>query len=248
MNITPLPGPLNDGTHETAPQHPSNAHAWWKEFSNEHGWLGRRIHDVRMAPAHGWSRMALWVKAVIIVGGCLLGLLALRVIPQVLLDWAQLLPWKVPTADDSTGLLATIDQPVRSYLETHTATLPITATTAYSTWQAVGVISFLLGFLRSGGAHLTWTIWGAATVAMVWSSTPEPGRQVAAGVAVLAWAALSILALRGVSLAPASFVRVDVHAPVPPAPEVRAEIYLPKPDPTSYTPYDSARQQPPSLN
>ncbi|MFK8851362.1 hypothetical protein ACEXOX_45255, partial [Streptomyces sp. Ac-502] len=96
-------------------------------------------------------------------------------IGNTVLGLARALPWPLPT--DPTGLLATIDQPVRHYLATHTQALPVTAATAYSTWQAVGAVSLLLGFLRFTGARLTWTAWGAATVAMVWAGTPGPGRQ-----------------------------------------------------------------------
>ena len=37
---------------------------------------------------------------------------------------------------------------------------------------------------------------------MVWSQTPATGREVATGLAVLAWTAASTLALRGLSLRP----------------------------------------------
>jgi hypothetical protein len=76
------------------------------------------------------------------------------------------------------------------------------------------------------------------------TAPPNPATKFAAGVALLAWAVLSVLALRGLSVAPASCVHVDVHNAAPPVPEIN----LPKPEPTSYTPYYSTRQQPPSLN
>ncbi|MBO8189226.1 hypothetical protein [Streptomyces spirodelae] len=76
---------------------------------------------------------------------------------------------------------------------------------------------------------------------MVWAGTPEAGRRVAAGIALLAWAALSVLALRGLSLSPAAFIQVHTEAPHPP--EVRAEIHLPKTEPASYQQYSP--QQPP---
>ncbi|MEF3117587.1 hypothetical protein [Streptomyces chrestomyceticus] len=113
-------------------------------------------------------------------------------------------------------------------------------------WQAVGAVSLLLGFLRFTGARLTWTAWGAATVAMVWAGAPGPGRQVAVGITLLAWAVLSLFALRGLSLFPAAFVHVDVHNQAPPAPQVRAEIHLPKAAPTPHKPYNPP--QPPSWN
>ncbi|MDF4254632.1 hypothetical protein [Streptomyces sp. WMMB303] len=209
------------------------------------GWFGRRLHDLDIALTHGWRPAATWIKTLTAAAGLALAFLALRWLASTLLGWAHDLPWTLPTAKDHTGLLATIDQPVHAYLAAHTTTLPITAATAYSTWQALGTVSFALGTVRFGGARLTWTVWGAATVAMVWAGTPAPGRPVAAGITVLAWAALSLLALRGLSLSPTAFIQVHNQAPAPP--EVRAEIHLPKTAaPTAYQPYTT--QQPPSPN
>ncbi|MGW2050793.1 hypothetical protein ACWCPF_37315 [Streptomyces sp. NPDC001858] len=244
MSVTPFPHSRADRKQEPTPQ--ARAYGWWKQFSSEHGWLGRRRHDIRMAPTHGWRLMAGWIKTVIVLAVAAAAFFSLYGIGATVIGAARALPWSTPTGDDHTGLLATIDQPVRSYLATRTQALPVDATTAYSVWQAVGVVAFLLGYLRNGGARLTWTVWGAVTVAMVWIGTPGPGREVAAGIAVLAWAALSVLALRGISLSPAAFIEVDVHNQTPPAPEVRAEIHCHHPEPkSSYQPYDP---QPPSLN
>ncbi len=113
-------------------------------------------------------------------------------------DWARTQDWH-----QLTQWAATIDQPVHGYLAAHTIGLPITATTAYALWQAIGAGSLLVSVLTgSVGARLTWTCWGAGSVAMVWSQTPATGREVATGLAVLAWTAASTLALRGLSLRP----------------------------------------------
>ncbi|WP_331729654.1 hypothetical protein [Streptomyces platensis] len=107
-------------------------------------------------------------------------------------DWHQLTQW-----------LHTIDRPVHAYLAAHTVGLPLTATTAYVLWQCIGLGSLGLGFLTgSVGARLTWIAYGAATTVMVWSQTPAAGRDVATGLAVLAWTTASTLALRGLSLRP----------------------------------------------
>ncbi|MYV43737.1 hypothetical protein GT030_33985 [Streptomyces sp. SID1328] len=58
-------------------------------------------------------------------------------------------------------------------------------------------MSFLFGGF---GARTTWILWGAATVVMVWSGTPGPARQVAAGLATVAWGLASIPAMRGLNL------------------------------------------------
>ncbi|MFE2943400.1 hypothetical protein ACFXKG_30755 [Streptomyces sp. NPDC059255] len=219
MNTTPFPHSRDQQHHAPEPGPPAAPATWWR---GGHGWLDTRLHEIRTAPQHGWKLMATWIRTTITVTGLLAVLLALRWIGDTLLDWAHALPWPMPT--DPTGLLTTIDQPVHTYLASRTATLPVTATTAYAAWQAVGASAFVLGFLRSTGARLTWTAWGAATVAMVWHGTPEPGRQVAAGIAVLAWTTASALALRGLNLRPRVFA--DIHVPAPQV-TVQPHIHVP---------------------
>ncbi|MFB7552604.1 hypothetical protein [Streptomyces sp. NPDC056154] len=246
MNTTPFPPPPSrPGQHKPRTLQPDH-----DRLLPVLGWFADRADEIDTAFTLGWRRAALWIKATAIIGGLLAAVLLLRWIGTTALSWVHALPWPTQNITDDTGLLATIDQPVRHYLDTHTATLPVTAATAYATWQAAGAVSFVLGFFHSSGARIGWTVWGTATTAMVWIATPAPGREVAAGIAVLAWAALSLFALRGLSLTPAAFVNVDVQAPpAPPAPQVHAVIHLPTPTqpvPTSYQPYDP--KQPPSLN
>ncbi|WP_331747476.1 hypothetical protein OG365_40660 (plasmid) [Streptomyces sp. NBC_00853] len=105
-------------------------------------------------------------------------------------DWSWAIQWA-----------ATITDPVHSYLQAHTVGLPITAASVYLIWQGIGAGSLALAWLiRSNGARLTWTAHGAATIWMVWASSPTTGRTVAAALAILAWTAGSVLALRGLSL------------------------------------------------
>ena len=69
-------------------------------------------------------------------------------------------------------------------------------------------------------------MWGAASIATVWTNTPADGRTVATGIAVLAWTIASTLALRGLSLRPV------VHNFPPafqPQIEIRPEIHIPAP-------------------
>lgn len=46
-------------------------------------------------------------------------------------------------ADTSTGVFAVVDQPIRSYIAAHAASLPLSASTVSTFWQLVG------GFFRS---------------------------------------------------------------------------------------------------
>jgi hypothetical protein len=87
--------------------------------------------------------------------------------------------------------------PVRSYLTTHSAGLPISADTLWWTWCATGAALFLFAWLfRAVAARLGWIHYGAATAAMVWATSTGPGRPITTAIAVLWWTAFSLLALR----------------------------------------------------
>ncbi|MEU3226783.1 hypothetical protein ABZ695_26985 [Streptomyces sp. NPDC006976] len=108
-------------------------------------------------------------------------------------DWHWLTQWT-----------ATVTDPVHTYLATHTADLPLTASSAFVIWQGVGLAALLLACLTGAvGARLTWIAHGACTAAMVWDAAPAAGRTVATALAVLAWTIGSLFALRGLSLRPA---------------------------------------------
>ncbi|MFI1169307.1 hypothetical protein ACH4UM_38550 [Streptomyces sp. NPDC020801] len=123
-----------------------------------------------------------------------------------------ILKWGIPKAIDwyhhqdwawFTQWTATLADPVHAYLSAHTAGLPLTASSAFVIWQGVGAVSLVLAwFTGAFGARLTYTAHGAATVYMVWASSPAAGRTVAAALAVLAWTIGSLFALRGLSLRP----------------------------------------------
>ena len=213
------------------------------------GWLRDRADDISSAFTLGWSHTALWLKAAAIIGGLATAALLLGWAGDLGLQAAHALPWPTQKVADPTGLLATVDQPVRHYLNTHTAQLPVTATTAYALWQAIGALALVLGFFRSSGGRILWLLWGAFTVTAVFTATPAPGREVAAAIAALGWAALSLFALRGISLSPTALIHVHVPAPpAPPAPQIHATIHVPHqaPAPPVLKPFDP--QQPPSLN
>ena len=81
-------------------------------------------------------------------------------------------------------------------------------------WKTAGLVAALLAFLTQGAvARAGWTAWSCATLAMVWNAAPEAGRPVAAGLTALAIAAVSLFALRGlsISLRPMVINRTDVQ-------------------------------------
>ncbi|MEU0949918.1 hypothetical protein ABZ379_45760 [Streptomyces canus] len=210
----------------------------WPSLHRPRSWISHRTGQARTKLAQLWRhepiRHLAFTAAVTLLGAWLLD---------------QFLPGMPGLATTVDAVGATIDDPVRRYLVAHTQELPITAGATYSLWKALGLIAFVLGALHNGPARLIWTVWGAATVIMVVIGTPGPGRPVAAAVGLLAWAALSCLALRGLRLPPLAFVHVDVHNEAPPLPdvEVRTEIRMAPAEPPQYLPYPLPFQ-PPSKN
>lgn len=204
--------------HERAPR--------WCRLHQTLAWLSCRTRQARTNLAQLWRQEAVRHMVFSAIAALLGAWLLSHLLPHV--------PGLTEMVDQ---VCATVDDPVRRYLSTHSQALPITAATTYSIWKAVGFGSLLLGFFHNRPARFIWTVWAATTVPMVWVATPGPGRPVATAVALLAWAVLSVLALRGLRLRPPAFIHVDVHNEAPPAPqvEVRAEIHTTAP--THYMPY-----------
>jgi hypothetical protein len=121
-----------------------------------------------------------------------------------------------------TGIVETVNEPVRAYLRDHSAGLPITADTLWGTWSLAILALWIWAVFGSWGGRVGWTLMGAMTIAMVWAGAPhQPGhdaRWTAAGLTLTMWAVLSVLAFHG------SFRRarvVVVPPPQPPAGEDR---------------------------
>ncbi|WP_331755883.1 hypothetical protein [Streptomyces sp. NBC_01643] len=223
-NTVPFPKQdrRDDNEQPTAPPPP----AGWVRFADRAvDWAGDCIEDILDAPTFGWRGMATWLKIFIILTGTVLILWAAWWGITALIGAVRAAEWQ----SQGTGLIATMHQPVWDYLQTHTAELPVSATTVYAAWQLFGTASFIASWwLRATGARLTWTAWGAATTGMIWAASPATGRTIAAGLAVLTWAAASTFALCGVSLRSSS--SVHVHNDVQPTPvQVRSDIHVPQP-------------------
>ncbi|MCT2547383.1 hypothetical protein [Streptomyces atratus] len=220
-------------TEPTEPKEPRLAalREWWDAAWDNGGVLHTRWEELRRAPALGWHGMANWIKAVLGLAGICTVIILLDGATDALADAMRRLLSAAPRveigADTSNTVFAVVDQPIRTYIAAHTASLPISASTIYTVWQVVGLFGLIGGFLRSSGARLTWTAWGAASIAMVYSTTPADGRTIATGLAALAWTAASALALRGLTLRPSLFIhntapgielRPEIHVPAPVAP------------------------------
>jgi hypothetical protein len=102
--------------------------------------------------------------------------------------WSWAVGWQLPRV---------VTDPVRHYLDTHSAGLPVSADVVWSAWAITGVVLLVLAACRSVGARIGWVLFGTTTAAMVYAGTVEPDRFTAAGVAVVGWSLLSVVALRG---------------------------------------------------
>jgi hypothetical protein len=202
--------------------------AWWNTSWEPGGFLYRRWEDLRSAPELGWHGTANWLKALLAAAGLSVVVLLLNGATGVLAGSLHTLLTAAPRVqvgtDTSHGVFAVVDQPVRSYIAVRSAPLQISASTVYTLWQLVGLIGLIGGAFRSSGARLTWTAWGAASIAMVYSAAPAGGRTIATGLAVLAWTAASAVALRGLSLRPVFLTHIHNTAPA-----FEPHIHLPAP-------------------
>lgn len=112
------------------------------------------------------------------------------------------------------GLPQTINDPVRAYLNGHSAGLPVSAKALHTTWLTATVVLGAWAILGSWGARVGCTLLGAMTTAMVWGGTvPASSRWTAAGITVTAWSLLSILAFRGAFRRPHTVILPVVTAP-----------------------------------
>ncbi|WP_331758786.1 hypothetical protein [Streptomyces anulatus] len=130
----------------------------WQEAWEEGGFLYQRWEDLYRAPELGWHSMANWVKTTLGLAAACALLILLDGAAGALADAIHRLLTAVPRvqvgADTSTGVFAVLDQPIRSYIAAHATTLPISASTVYTLWQAIGLYGLIGGFLRSSGARL----------------------------------------------------------------------------------------------
>lgn len=136
---------------------------------------------------------------IVLLSVFLVAVAALEVLANTVSHTAR--TWHTPRGWHWDGVIATIDDPVHAYLTAHSAGLPLPVTALHLLWVASGAVLLLMSFLFGGfGARTTWVVWGAISVAMVWSGTPGAARQVAAGLAAIAWGLASILAMQGLTL------------------------------------------------
>ncbi|MEH0541456.1 hypothetical protein ABZX93_32415 [Streptomyces sp. NPDC006632] len=199
---------------------------WWTRAWDIDGVLYEMWEDVLSAPEDGPRHMAPWIRAVLMAAGVSFVVLMAKAAGEVVLQALHQLLTAVPKVqvgvDTSSGVAAVVDQPVRTYIAQHSAGLAVEGSTVYTLWLLTGIVGLVLGYLsRNNGVRAMWTAWGAATVFMVWTTTPAASRPIAAGLAVLAWTFLSAFAMRGLTL------RRRVVAGRPAKVTVKPEIHVP---------------------
>ncbi|WP_328884688.1 hypothetical protein [Streptomyces sp. NBC_00299] len=204
--------------------------AAWDNSWKQGGFLYERWEDVRHARSAGWHGMSNWIKAALSLASVCAFIIVLDAAGDIVSALAHRIATATPdtqlASETSNSFWAVIDTPVRTYIAQHTSGLAVSGSAVYAFWKAVGLFSLVGGFFHSTGARITYTLWGAASVGMVWSASPANGRTVATGIAVLAWTIASVFALRGLSLRPITHtafqphidIRPEVHIPPQPAP------------------------------
>jgi hypothetical protein len=177
--------------------------AAWKTSWEEGGFLYERWEEVVQARHLSWYEIATWLKAAVLLGGLSLIVLMLDAAGDVASATLQSLS-NAPATDagDGSGLWGTVNHPIRTFLAGQAAHLPVTPAALYAVWQLTGLIGLVGGFFGNAGARITWALFGAGSLTMIWSATPAGGRAAATGLAALMWALASIIALRGLTLRP----------------------------------------------
>lgn len=130
-------------------------------------------------------------------------------------------------------LWRTVNTPIYHYLQIHSAGLPAGPRTLYTAWAIAGLLILLVA-LRQGatiGVQLGAALFGALSVAMVWSGTQGPGQPVAAGLAALAWGVLAALALTGSWITHHTTVINEAPAAPAPAPALPVPVTVNVPEP-----------------
>ncbi|OII64345.1 hypothetical protein BJP40_02185 [Streptomyces sp. CC53] len=225
FNQTPPPPDAKDWPR---PKRFAGLREAWNASWKQGGFLYERWEELFQARQLGWHEMANWIKAVLsLTGVCAVVILldtASDIVNAVLHRLAATRTvTEAPGIDTTSGLWGVIDNPIRSYIGQHSTGLPVPSSAVYAFWQFAGLIGLVGGFIGSAGARILWTGWGLATVAVVWSATPDGNRTLAVGIAALAWALASIFALRGLSLRPV----INNFAPAAPQVNVYPAFHFP---------------------
>ena len=102
------------------------------------------------------------------------------------------------------GLIRTITEPVRIWLDTHTAGLPATGADLGLLWLAVAAVLYLAALTGSTYARLAWALTGVATTAAAYTGASTTSAAAAAGTTAGVWLLLSMPVYRRRTRRPAA--------------------------------------------
>jgi len=176
----------------------------WTGSWNEGGFLHERWEEILQARQVPWHEIAIWIKTALLLTGLSIVIVALNAAANIAETTLKGL-FTVPAvnAGADSGLWGTVDHPIRAFLTDQAAHLPVSPAALYAFWKLTGLLALIGGgIFRNSGARIAWLLFGAASLAMIWSATPAGGRAAATGVAAFLWALASIVALRGLTLRP----------------------------------------------
>lgn len=187
--------------------------------------------------------MANWIKALLVLAGVCAVIILLDtagdIFDAALHRLADAVPATQVGTSGSDDFWGVVDNPIRSYIAQHTIGLTDSGSAVYTFWQLTGLFGLIGGLIGSTGARITWTVWGAASIAAVWGATPADDRTIATGFAVLAWTLASTRALRGLSLRPV--IHNFPRPPRPSSPRSRSASPPRPPRPPTTPPTTSTR-------
>jgi hypothetical protein len=96
-------------------------------------------------------------------------------------------------------ITGSISNPVRAYLDSHTAGLPATGRDLWITWLVAAGVLYLGALFGSTYARIGWVAIGALTAAAVYLGAPAGTGPAAAGLTAAVWLALSLPAYAATS-------------------------------------------------
>lgn len=196
LNQTPPPP---DAKHRPRPKRFARLRAAWRESWQQGGFLHQRWEELLQARHAGWHEIAVWIKTAGLLAGISLIVMMVDAAGDIASAALKGLS-DIPATGD--GLWGTVDHPIRMFLADQAAHLAVAPAALYAFWQLAGLLSLIGGFFGNAGARIAWTLWGLASLAMIWSAAPAGGRAAATGLAALMWALASAFALRGLTLRP----------------------------------------------
>ncbi|GAA0645668.1 hypothetical protein GCM10010174_80850 [Kutzneria viridogrisea] len=102
------------------------------------------------------------------------------------------------TAHGIGDLAPIVGGPLASFVDTHATGLSVPAAEILLAWLVITVVLWIAASCGSRGGQLGWVLTGLAAAAAVWCGDTEVHRPISTALVVLAWAVLSIPALRRV--------------------------------------------------